>query len=88
MKAENTPSKTIITPGQEIKLTTRFGSCSRGKSWGRYYPNQTRATGEFSWVEKCAGGSTLLLTGPGYYVVGSDDGFSRKARGEFVLTAA
>lgn len=88
MKSENTPSVSEIAPGQEIKLSTRFGSCSRGKSWGKYYPNKTRATGYFEWVEKCNSGATLVLTGPGFYVVGSDDGFARKARGEFHLAAA
>lgn len=85
-KSENTPSRSSIKPGEEIILTTRFGSCSRGKSWGKFYPGQTRAKGDFEWVDKTAGGSQLVLTGAGFYVVGSDDGFSRKARGEFHLT--
>lgn len=85
MKSENTPSQTTIAPGEEIKLSTRFGGLSRGKCWGKYYPNQTRAKGDFDWVAKSNG--NLFLTGPGYYVVGSDDGFSRKARGEFHLAA-
>lgn len=86
MKTENTPSKTTITDGETIKLETRFGGCSRGKCWGKFFPGQSRPKGDFEWVDKTGG--TLFLTGDGYYIIGSDDGFSRKARGEFVLTAA
>lgn len=87
MKSENTPSVEAIAPGETIKLNTRFGGCSRGKCWGKYYPGQTRAKGEFSWVDKDRNGN-LFLEGPGFYVVGSSDGFSREARGEFCLAAA
>ena len=86
MKAESTPSASVIRPGQTIELSTRFGGLSRGKCWGKYYPDQTRPTGSWSWVEKHDG--TLYLTGPGYYVVGSSDGFSREARGSFHLAPA
>jgi len=86
MKTENTPSVTEIKPGQTITLTTRFGGCSRGKCWGKFFPGQTRAKGEFEWVEKSGG--NLFLEGAGYYVVGSDDGFARKAVAEFALTEA
>lgn len=88
IKSENTPSQSTIAPGEEIHLSTRFGACSRGKSWGKYYPGKTRATGDFEWVEKANSGRVLVLTGPGFYVIGSDDGFSRRARGEFTLTAS
>lgn len=87
MKTENTPSKTTIAKGETIELNTRFGGLSRGKCWGKFFPGQARATGGFEWVEKDNHG-TLYLPGPGYYVVGSDDGFNRKARGEFALAAA
>lgn len=83
MKSEKTPSQDAIAPGQTIELSTRFGNCSRGKCWGKYYADQTRAKGDFEWVDKSGG--TLYLTGPGYYVVGSGDGFSREARGQFHL---
>lgn len=86
MKTDHTPSKTAIAPGETIELNTRYGNLSRGKCWGKYYPHQTRATGEFEWVEKSGG--TLYLTGPGYYVTGSGDGFNRAARAEFHLAAA
>jgi hypothetical protein len=86
MKTDNTPSQASIKPGEEIKLTTRFGGLSRGKCWGKYYPNQTRAKGDFVWVDKDNNGN-LFLTGPGFYVIGSDDGFARKARAEFCLSA-
>jgi hypothetical protein len=86
MKRENTPSQDTIAPGETIELTTRFGGLSRGKCWGKFFPGKTRATGDFEWVEKDRNGS-LYLTGPGYYVVGSGDGFSREARGEFELKA-
>jgi hypothetical protein len=86
MKSESTPSKTSIKPGETIELETQFGSLSRGKCWGKYYPNQSRPTGGFEWVEK--DGGTLYLSGPGHYVVGSSDGFSREARGSFTLKAA
>lgn len=86
MKTDNKPSQSSIKLGETIKLTTRFGGLSRGKCWGKYFPNQDRAKGDFEWVEKANG--VLYLSGPGYYVVGSDDGFSRKARAEFHLDAA
>lgn len=86
MKTENQPSKLTIAAGQTIKLETRFGGCSRGKCWGKFYPGQTRPKGEFEWVEKSNG--VLFLDQPGFYVVGSDDGFARKAKVEFVLTLA
>lgn len=85
MKSENTPSKSEISPGETISLETRFGGLSQGKCWGKYYPNQMGAKGAFEWVEKRNG--NLILSGPGYYVVGSNDGFSRKAQGEFYLAA-
>lgn len=84
MSTENTPSKSTIKPGEDIILSTRFGGCSRGKCWGKFFPGKTRATGDFEWVEKKNG--SLVLTGVGYYVVGSNDGFSRKAQTEFQLT--
>ena len=85
MKTDNTPTKTTIASGETIELTTRFGVMSRGKCWGKYYPNKKRPTGEFEWVEKHNG--VLFLRGPGYYVIGSNDGFSRKASAEFELKA-
>lgn len=87
MKSENTPSQASIAAGETVELNTRFGGLSRGKCWGKFYPGKTRATGDFEWVEKSSGG-TLYLTGPGYYVVGSNDGFNRQARGEFHLRDA
>lgn len=86
MKRENTPSQTTIAPGQTIELETRFGGLSRGKCWGKFFPSKTRATGDFQWVGKDSNGA-LYLTGPGYYVVGSSDGFSRAAKGEFHLAS-
>lgn len=65
-------------------MSTRLGCMSRGKCWGKCYPNQTRPKGEFVWVEKS--GSVLYLDQPGYYIVGSSDGFSRTAKSEFCLT--
>lgn len=85
-KSENTPSAETIKAGETIELTTRFGGLSRGKCWGKYYANKTGPVGDFEWCAK--EGGTLFLTGPGYYVVGSGDGFSREARGCFVLRAA
>jgi hypothetical protein len=85
LKSENTPSKSTIKAGEEITLSTRFGGCSRGKSWGKFYPGKSRATGDFEWCEKVNNGAAVVLTGAGFYVVGSDDGFNRKARGEFAL---
>jgi hypothetical protein len=84
MKSENTPLKKTIKQGEIIELNTRFGSLSRGKCWGKCYPNQTRPKGEFVWVDKSQG--TLYLDQPGYYIVGSGDGFNRSAKSEFVLT--
>lgn len=84
MKEENTPSKSSIKSGATIELETRFGGLSLGKCWGKFYPGKTRATGDFDWVEKSGG--TLYLSGPGYYIVGSSDGFSRAARAEFTLS--
>lgn len=86
MKHENTPRKTTISEGEEIQLQTRFGGLSHGKCWGKYFPGKTRASGDFEWVEKK--GDTLYLTGPGHYLVGSSDGFSREARAEFTLSKA
>lgn len=82
-KNENTPNEETIKRGEVIELETRFGGLSRGKCWGRYYPNKKHPVGDFEWVEKSGG--TLYLQGSGYYVVGSSDGFSRKAQGEFYL---
>lgn len=82
-KHENTPAADSIGAGETIELKTRFGGLSRGKCWGKYFPNQKRPTGDFEWVDKSNG--TLYLTGPGYYIVGSSDGFSRDARAEFHL---
>lgn len=87
MKRENTPSQDTIKAGETIELSTRFGGLSHGKCWGKFYANKTRATGGFEWVEKDKSG-TLFLTGPGFYEVGSGDGFSRKARGSFTLISA
>jgi hypothetical protein len=86
MKPENTPNQSTITPGETIELNTRFGHCSRGKAWGKCFPGQTRPVGDFDWVDKTGG--TLYITKPGYYVVGSSDGFSRSAKSEFCLTLA
>lgn len=85
IKPENTPPKTTIRAGETIELPTRFGGLSRGKCWGKFFPGKTRDMGDFEWVEKSGG--TLYLTGAGYYIVGSSDGFSRSAKGEFCLTA-
>lgn len=84
MSTENTPSKSVIKSGESITLTTRFGGLSRGKCWGKFFPGQTKAKGDFQWVEKDSNG-TLTLEGPGFYIVGSSDGFSRKAQAEFTL---
>lgn len=86
MKNENKPTETSIAPAQVIKLNTRFGGCSRGKCWGKYFANKTTPTGGFDWVEKSNG--NLFLSGPGYYIVGSSDGFSRDARAEFYIAPA
>lgn len=86
MKHENTPAQTTITAGQVIALTTRFGICSRGKCWGKFFPGKATPTGDFEWVEKSNG--KLYLSGVGYYIVGSSDGFNRQARAEFSLTEA
>lgn len=86
MKSESVPKQDAIKPGETIELQTRFGGLSRGKCWGKCFPGKTRPTGEFRWVEKNSG--TLYLTEPGYYLVGSSDGFSREARGQFCLAAA
>lgn len=83
MKSENTPTEESIAPGQVIKLETRFGGLSRGKCWGKHFPNRKTPTGEFQWVSKSSG--ALYLEGPGYYIVGSSDGFRREARAEFYL---
>lgn len=83
VKSENTPSQSTIKPGETISLSTRFGNLSRGKCWGKCFVGSKKPKGDFVWVEKSGG--TLLLTEPGYYVVGSDDGFQRKANGEFYL---
>jgi hypothetical protein len=85
MKSENTPSKTTIAPGETIELHTRFGSHSQGRCWGKCYPGMTRPKGDFAWVDKTGG--TLYITEPGYYIVGSSDGFNRSAKAEFVLRA-
>lgn len=85
MKSENTPRQSEIGPGEVIKLSTRFGDCSRGKAWGKYFANRKRpvpAT-DFEWVDKTGG--TLYLSGAGYYIVGSNDGFNRSAKAEFYL---
>lgn len=85
MKNETTPFESSIKAGQTIKLVTRFGQCSRGKAWGKCFVGKQRPIGDFEWVDKTGG--TLYLTQPGYYIVGSDDGFSRKAKAEFLLEA-
>lgn len=82
---DNIPTEDNIAPGETIELETRFGRLSRGKCWGKFYPGKTRESGDFEWVEK--NGGTLYLTGSGFYVVGSSDGFSRSAKSSFVLGA-
>lgn len=84
-KNESKPEVAEIGQGETIRLVTRFGNLSRGRCWGKCYPGQSRPRGEWHWVEKSGG--TLYLDEPGYYVVGSSDGFSREARGEFCLRA-
>jgi hypothetical protein len=54
-KNENTPSQKTIKEGETITLETRFGGCSRGKCWGKFFPGKTRPTGDFEWVEKSNG---------------------------------
>jgi hypothetical protein len=83
MKTDNTPSQDSIAEGEVIDLATRFGGCSRGKCWGKCYPGKSKPVGDFEWVDKSGG--TLYLTKPGYYLIGSNDGFSRQARAEFGL---
>ncbi len=85
MKTENTPSQSSIAAGETLELSTRFGGCSRGKCWGKFYPGKTRASGDFEWCEKSGG--TVYLSGPGFYIVGSNDGFQRKAQAEFTLVS-
>lgn len=85
-KCENKPDVDEIAAGETIDLPTRFGGLSRGKCWGKCFPGKTRPTGDWHWVDKSGG--VLFLTEPGYYLVGSSDGFSRTARGEFCLRAA
>lgn len=86
MKSDYQPDKTTIAPGEVITLRTRFGDLSRGRCWGKYFPNKSTPTGDFQWVEKHGG--KLYLSGPGFYVIGSNDGFNRKAQSSFELTAA
>jgi len=87
MKSENTPRHSTIAPGETIELSTRFGGLSRGKAWGKYFANRKRPvpSTDFEWVDKTGG--TLYLSGPGYYIVGSNDGFNRSAKSEFYLAA-
>ena len=85
-KTENTPDEEYIKPGQTITLSTRFGGCSRGRAWGKCFKGKSRPKGDFEWVDKTGG--TLYLTVAGYYIVGSSDGFYRKARAEFELKLA
>lgn len=84
-KSEYTPSQSTIGSGETIELSTRFGHLSRGKAWGKYYANRKRPVprDDFQWVDKSGG--TVYLSGPGYYIVGSNDGFSRSAKAEFYL---
>lgn len=85
MKSENTPDQGTIAPGETVKLRTRFGGLSRGRCWGKFFPGKSGPKGGFEWCGKSGG--TLYLTGPGYYIVGSSDGFSRQAKSEFHLAA-
>ena len=60
-----------------VKIYSRYGGLSRGKCWGR------QGTGDaVRWADKS--GSALYLT-PGRWVVGSDDGFRRKDRGDIIV---
>lgn len=88
MRTEHVPGQSTIAPGETIGLSTRFGYLSRGKAWGKYYANRKRPVplDDFEWVDKSGG--TLYLTGPGYYIVGSNDGFNRSAKAEFYLGIA
>lgn len=86
MKHENTPSVNSIAPGETIELRTRFGGLSRGKCWGKFFPGSKRPVGDWEWVDKTNG--TLYLPAPGYYIVGSGDGFSRSAKAEFYIAPA
>ena len=84
MKTENKPKSETISAGETIALNTKFGGLSRGRCWGKFFPNKKTPTGDFEWVEKRGG--TLHLSGPGFYIVGSSDGFHREAKSSFVLT--
>lgn len=82
---ENTPDQKFISPGETIELVTRFGGLPRGKCWGKRYPVGSDGYVESTrtWVPRRRG--TLIITDPGYYVVGSDDGFHHRAKVAFVL---
>lgn len=86
MSTEYSPEQETIAPGEIIKLRTRFGGLSRGRCWGKCYPGKSGPIGDFEWVPKEDG--TLFLTQPGYYIVGSSDGFRRSARVSFQLREA
>src|SRR6478609_1063582 len=85
---ENIPSADTlcagIAAGETLTLSTRFGNKSRGKCWGKYFRDAKNTKGDFEWLEKDRDGC-LILPGPGSYVVGSDDGFHRKASNSFYL---
>lgn len=83
IKTENTPDVEYIKPGETIELVTRFGRLSRGHAWGKCFKGKSRPKGDFEWVDKTGG--TLYITDAGYYIVGSSDGFNRRARAEFEL---
>jgi len=65
-------------PGDRVN--TRYAHLSRGRCWGR------QGTGaEVTWAP--TSGSEVTLPAPGKWVVGSDDGYSRRDKKTYVVVA-
>jgi len=65
--------------GDTVAVGTRFGHLSRGKAWARQGSGSNVV-----WARKSGG--TVYLT-PGNWTVGSDDGFKRKERVGWTVSA-
>lgn len=68
-----------VSNGDTVAVGTRFGHLSRGKAWARQGSGSNAV-----WAKKSGG--TVHLT-PGNWIVGSDDGFRRKERALWTVSA-
>lgn len=70
-----------IGAAQELRIKTRYAHLSHGSCWGKRFNSpreRDRSDGAFTWCAKA--GEQVCVDGPGYYLIGSSDGFNRTDR--------